>query len=102
MTGNPIYVETLFSINEAVNIRNPRCPPKCGATMKSAGKGGELRCNRCGFKSYLPRIVEGGQYGFREAVPKMGERRHLAKLPERVGLEGLSKIFGMPRRWISW
>ncbi len=99
LIGNPIYAETLFSIDETVKIRNPRCP-RCGAAMKSMGKG-ELRCDRCGFKSYLPRIVE-GQYGFREGVPKMGERRHLAKLPERVGLEGLSKIFVMPRRWISW
>ncbi|MFP3307427.1 MAG: DUF1743 domain-containing protein [Thermocladium sp.] len=97
INDNAVYAESMFSINEAPEVSNPKCP-KCGSALKSAGKG-ELKCVKCGFKAYLPKVIK-GSWGFREIFPSMGERRHLAKAPERVGLEGISKLFEHVTDWI--
>ena len=81
--------------------KNPKCP-RCGATMKSAGRGKGFKCPKCGFRDphasktvvYLQRRLEPGLY-----VASPRAYRHLTKPPEIYGMEA-EDVF--VEKWISW
>lgn len=70
-------------------LLNPRCP-KCGARMKSAGKGKGWKCPKCGFRGFnLPhervpirREISEGLY-----LPPIRAFKHLMKPGRRYGRE---------------
>lgn len=83
-----------------IRTRNPPCP-KCGATMKSAGKGKGYKCPKCGYRdrkatkiiNLEPRIIQPGLY-----IASPRAYRHLTKPPEIYGLEK-TDIF--VEKWIT-
>ncbi|MGC8836084.1 MAG: TiaS agmantine-binding domain-containing protein [Infirmifilum sp.] len=87
LTLNGEYVR-IISLQMDVIIRNPICP-RCGARMKSAGKGKGYKCPKCGYRAKTleksieerPRILEPGLY-----VPSMRAYRHLTRPREIIGL----------------
>ena len=88
--GAVIHVEKL-RVLEVIRYRfmNPRCP-KCGARMKSAGRGKGWKCPKCGYRAKdlppekieLSRGIEEGLY-----LPPAKAFKHLMKPPERYGRE---------------
>lgn len=78
---------------------SPQCP-KCGATMKSAGRNKGYKCPKCGYRDrnaskkvvLEPRIVEPGLY-----IASPRAYRHLTMPPEIYGLE---KIDVHVDKWI--
>ncbi len=89
--GVTINLEKLevLEVTEEIVYRNPKCP-KCGATMKSAGKGKGFKCPKCGYRSLtlrkipvkIPRTLKPGTY-----TPPPRAYRHLMKPPQRKGKE---------------
>lgn len=69
-------------------VSNPSCP-RCGARMKSAGRGKGFKCLKCGYWTYsdrknvvlLPRLLEPGVY-----LPSPRSYRHLTRPPEILGI----------------
>ena len=88
--GRVIHAEKLV-INSLINYRlmNPRCP-KCGARMKSAGRGKGWKCPKCGFRSKdlerekvpIKRLLTTGIY-----LPPESSFKHLMKPLRRYGRE---------------
>ncbi len=82
---------------------NPRCP-RCGARMKSVGRGKGFKCPKCGYRDpsahkityYLPRKLRPGFY---EPPPRAF--KHLMKPIVRMGREkkGFPEVF-IPSRFI--
>jgi len=71
-------------------VRNPRCP-RCGARMKSAGRGKGWKCPKCGYRAKeLRREIALGR---RESwiaglhVPRDEAIKHLIKPRQRYGRE---------------
>mgnify|MGYP000047007159 CR=1 FL=1 len=79
----------VIEVVEEIIYRNPKCP-KCGATMKSAGKGKGFKCPKCGYKGRnlakvpikISRTLKPGTY-----TPPPRAYRHLMKPPQRIGKE---------------
>ncbi len=71
------------------SLRRGRCP-RCGARMKSLGRGGGMRCPKCGFRSRsswfeaepISRACSEGLY-----LPPPSSFKHLMKPRERYGRE---------------
>lgn len=89
--GAVIHAETLSVWpRPEVIVRNPRCP-RCGARMKSAGRGKGWKCPRCGYRSTdLKREIiikrrYGGIAGLH--VPRDEAIKHLNKPASRYGKE---------------
>ncbi|RLE61219.1 MAG: tRNA(Ile2) 2-agmatinylcytidine synthetase [Thermoprotei archaeon] len=91
----------LKQVSPKIVARNPKCP-RCGATMKSAGRGKGFKCPKCGYRDRnarkimvkLPRIVAPGLY-----VASPRAYRHLTRPPETFGLEGVDVFV---EKWIFW
>ncbi|MCS7139972.1 MAG: tRNA(Ile)(2)-agmatinylcytidine synthase [Candidatus Nezhaarchaeota archaeon] len=69
--------------------KNPSCP-RCQKTLKSLGKRGGFKCERCGFKTLEKRkVVHKIQRESLEGIylPPPRSMRHLAKPFRRYGLE---------------
>lgn len=83
--------------------RNPKCP-RCGKTMKSAGRGKGYKCPRC--KYYDPRIdkirvkitrnIRPGIY-----IPPISSTHHLTKPLTRYGRENIGKKITIIKNWCS-
>ena len=79
----------VVKVGELVIFKNPKCP-RCGATLKSSGKGKGFKCVKCGFRSKelskVPRLVKRdlkpGIY-----VPPPRAQKHLQKPLKRYGKE---------------
>ncbi len=101
--GAVIHAETLTVWpRPAVTVRNPRCP-RCGARMKSAGRGKGWKCPRCGYRSAnLRREVTLGK---REPllmglhVPRDEAIKHLIKPRQRYGREKVCISSPPMTRW---
>ncbi len=84
--------------------RNPRCP-KCGKTMKSAGRGKGFKCPRCGYRSTtlskikvpLKREINAGVY-----TPPLSSIHHLSKPKIRYGRENKGKLYTLINQWYSF
>lgn len=82
-------------------ICNPLCP-RCGARMKSAGRGKGFKCSKCGYRSssdrkntaVKPRLLEPGVY-----LPSPRSYRHLTRPPDVLGIEALEAPLNAP--WVS-
>ncbi|HDM23597.1 hypothetical protein DRO02_03010 [archaeon] len=93
----------IIELAKLVTYRNPKCP-KCGATMKSEGKGKGYQCKKCKFKLTsakkipveIPRSIAPGLY-----VARPKARRHLTKPPERYGLEKRRFNFKISEYWFK-
>ncbi|OYT48096.1 MAG: DNA-binding protein [Desulfurococcales archaeon ex4484_42] len=89
--GTVLHVEKL-SILEAIDKvikRNPRCP-RCGARLKSAGRGKGWKCIKCGLRlrnaEYeVERISRRELEG--EYIPRDAAIKHLVKPKRRYGRE---------------
>ncbi len=95
-------VEKLEIISLVKHIeRNPKCP-KCGKTMKSAGRGKGFKCPKCGYRSAnltkikvpLKRDISIGIY-----TPPLSSMHHLSKPRIRYGRENKGKIPVMINQW---
>ena len=81
--------------------KNPKCP-RCGKTMKSAGRGKGFKCPRCGYRSFsltkirvpLTRDLSAGVY-----TPPLASMHHLSKPKTRYGRENNGKIPVMISQW---
>ncbi len=84
---NVEYVLVRFLIRS--KLRRGRCP-RCGARMKSLGRGGGMKCPRCGFRTSaswfdaeeLRRRLSEGLY-----LPPPSSFKHLMKPRDRYGRE---------------
>ncbi len=93
----------ILELAKLVIFRNPKCP-KCGATMKSEGKGKGYQCKKCKFKSMnitkipieIPRTIAPGLY-----IARPKARRHLTKPPERYGMEKRRFNFKISEHWFK-
>ncbi len=100
-----INVEKIWVLRVAPKIiyRNPRCP-RCGHTMKSAGRGKGFKCPKCGYRLReaskvpvkQPRLLKPGVY----ASPP-GAAGHLLKPLSRMGREKHG-FPSMPEHWYSY
>jgi len=91
----------VLEVSEEIIYMNPKCP-KCGARMKSAGKGKGFKCPKCGYKSLnlrktpvkKPRTLKPGTY-----TPPPRAYRHLMKPPQRIGKEKTKPPTKMIPKW---
>ena len=84
--------------------KNPKCP-RCGKTMKSAGREKGYKCPRCGYRSTnlekikipLNRDISIGVY-----TPPLSSMHHLSKPKIRYGRENNGKIPVMISQWHAY
>lgn len=84
-TLNIEKIHVISTAKEYEKVSNPICP-KCGRTMKSAGKGQPYRCKDCHTSSSEPVTEERTRWivpGWYE--PPTAARRHLSKPLKRMG-----------------
>jgi len=84
-TLNIEKIHVINTVKEYEKVSNPVCP-KCGRTMKSAGKGQPYRCKDCHTSSSEPVMEERTRWivpGWYE--PPTAARRHLSKPLKRMG-----------------
>ena len=96
--GIYMYVEGGLATLIDATYGNPRCP-RCGGILKANGRLGELKCSKCGFRTYVPRRMEYRSLIIHEE-PRQSELRHLHKPISRLGLEGLANSLPRPTLWI--
>ena len=102
--GRVINVEKLV-IEHLITYKlmNPRCP-KCGARMKSAGRGKGWKCPKCGFRSKdlrkekvpINRSLSKGTY-----LPPESSFKHLMKPLRRYGKEKKCFYVKPVNEWIK-
>lgn len=79
----------IIMVKPLIKLENPKCP-KCGARMKSAGRGKGFKCPKCGYRDpkakkivrIIKRDLEPGWY---EPPPRAF--KHLMKPLKRIGRE---------------
>ncbi len=82
-------------------LRNPKCP-KCGKTMKSAGRNKGFKCPKCGYRSNslskmivkISRDVKPGVY-----TPPIRSMHHLSKPVTRIGRENKGHRIKLIEKW---
>ncbi len=102
--GRVIHAEKLV-IESLINYKlmNPRCP-KCGARMKSAGRGKGWKCPKCGYRAKdlekekvpIKRSVDVGTY-----LPPESSFKHLMKPLRRYGKEKKCSYVRPAEGWIK-
>ncbi len=93
----------VVAVKPAVKVENPKCP-RCGARMKSMGRGKGFKCPKCGYRDpnahKITRIIQRDlEPGFYQ--PPLHAFKHLMKPLERFGREKsfFPEIFS-PRNYI--
>ncbi len=84
-------------------LMNPRCP-KCGARMKSAGKGKGWKCPKCGYRDMgLVKEAVPLSRSLREALylPRESAFRHLMKPLSRYGREKVCRRVEPGGVWVK-
>jgi tRNA(Ile2)-agmatinylcytidine synthase len=89
--GTVIHAETLTVWpRPSVTVKNPRCP-RCGARMKSAGRGKGWKCPECGYRSTTlhKEVLLGERNPLLSGlhVPRDEAIKHLIKPRQRYGKE---------------
>ncbi len=89
--GKTINLEKLhvLTVKPKIILENPFCP-RCGARMKSMGRGKGFKCPKCGYRSRniskIKRIVKRDlKPGWYEPPPRVF--KHLMKPIKRIGFE---------------
>lgn len=101
--GAVVHAETLTVWpRPAVRVMNPRCP-RCGARMKSAGRGRGWKCPKCGYRSLDLRreitVMERDPLVSGLYVPRDEAIKHLIKPKHRYGREKVCVPGPPTSRW---